>query len=335
MLKVLYIYRHHDMGYSIGRVFKPIEEEMRKYCEVDAVYLPVPNYSLKGLWKNIWTARKAVKQKHYDVVHITGAEHYLIPFLKKQNVVVTVHDIMYYSYLTGLKKKIWKYYFIDTLKHANFVTFISEYSEQQVFSVVDGLVAKSCVIPDAVDSLFKYFPKDFNKDCPTILHIGSLPRKNLTRTIEAIEGIKCKLRIIGKQPADILNLLNEKKINYSITYSLSDEQVYEEYKNCDIVNFVSLFEGFGMPVLEGQATGRIVICSNRSPIKDVAGNGAILVNPNNVNEIRDAYMCAINKGDYCKNIILKGLENVSNYKLEDITNQYFNLYKKVCYEKDN
>ena len=55
-MRILYIYRHPDMGFSIGRVFWPIEEDMNNYAEVDNVYLPVPNYSMKGLWKNIRAA---------------------------------------------------------------------------------------------------------------------------------------------------------------------------------------------------------------------------------------------------------------------------------------
>ena len=92
-MRILYIYRHPDMGFSIGKVFKPIEEEMKKYAEVDSVYLPVPNYKLIGLWKNIRTALTAVHEKAYDIVHITGAEHYLIPFLPKDKLVVTLHDL--------------------------------------------------------------------------------------------------------------------------------------------------------------------------------------------------------------------------------------------------
>ena len=91
-MRILYIYRHPHLGYSIGKVFRSIEEEMKKYAEVDAIYLPEPNYSLKGLWKNIRYAQKYCKRKKYDIIHITGTEHYLIPFLK-QCVVVTIHDL--------------------------------------------------------------------------------------------------------------------------------------------------------------------------------------------------------------------------------------------------
>ena len=96
-MRILYIYRHPDMGFSIGKVFKPIEEEMKKYAEVDSVYLPCSNYQPKSLWKNIRAARKAVSQKRYDIIHITGAEHYLIPFLNRYITVVTVHDLGFYT----------------------------------------------------------------------------------------------------------------------------------------------------------------------------------------------------------------------------------------------
>ena len=91
-MKVLFVYRNPNLGYSIGKVFKPIEEEMRKYAEVDCVYLPAANYKPVGFVKNIRAARAAVTKKHYDIVHITGAEHYLLPFLRKERTVMTVHD---------------------------------------------------------------------------------------------------------------------------------------------------------------------------------------------------------------------------------------------------
>ena len=62
-MKLLYIYRHPDLGYSIGKVFHPIENEMKKYAEVESVNLPIPNYSLKGVWKNIRFVQKHCKKE--------------------------------------------------------------------------------------------------------------------------------------------------------------------------------------------------------------------------------------------------------------------------------
>ena len=66
-MTVLFIYRNPELGYSIGKVFKPVEEEMCKYADVDSVYLPVANYKPAGFVKNIRAARAAVnKNVFYD-----------------------------------------------------------------------------------------------------------------------------------------------------------------------------------------------------------------------------------------------------------------------------
>lgn len=76
-----------------------------------------------------------------------------------------------------------------------------------------------------------------------MLHIGTRPNKNLERVIEALEGIKCHLRIIGKLTSEQEKLLSEKKIKYSNGINLTDEEILNEYILCDIVSFPSLYEG--------------------------------------------------------------------------------------------
>lgn len=79
-MKILYIYRNKSLGFSIANVFMPIEAEMRKYAEVDSIYLPEVGANPRKLWTNIRAARKKADSEHYDIIHITGSEHYLIPF---------------------------------------------------------------------------------------------------------------------------------------------------------------------------------------------------------------------------------------------------------------
>lgn len=326
-MKVLYIYRNHAMGFSIGKVFRPIEEEMRKYAEVDSVELPVANYSTKGLWRNIRCARRAVKQRNYDIVHITGAEHYLIPFLRDQNVVVTVHDLgsIFNGIRNGIAKTVKKYLFITSLKKASLVTFISEKSMNESVQYVDLKKEKTVVIPNAVDKSYKYSPKQMT-ECPTILHIGTNPNKNLIRVAQALKGIKCKLRIIGKLNAEQVDSLKSNEINYTVASGLTDSEIYDEYKSCDIVSFPSYYEGFGMPIIEGQSVGRVVVTSNISPTKEVAGDAAVLVDPLDVESIRSGFIKAISSNS---NLIELGLENVKKYSIEQITLQHFAEYKRL------
>ena len=81
-----------------------------------------------------------------------------------------------------------------------------------------------------------------------------------------MNGIDCHLRIIGKIDINIQTLLDENKIDYTNAFNLSDNEIIEEYKKCDIVNFPSTHEGFGMPIIEGQAIGRVVLTSDLSPM---------------------------------------------------------------------
>ena len=326
-MNVLMIYRHPQMGFSVGKVFKPIEEELKKIAEVDSVYMPVPNYSLMGLIANIIAARKAVKRKKYDVIHIVGTENYLIPFLKKERVVVTVHDFASLRLRKkGIRAFIKDILFIKSLKKASAVTFISKQTELEGFSLVNFDKEKCFVVHNAVDENYIYSPKELAKDKPVFLHIGIKPNKNLSRTILALNGRNASLRIIGKvKPAD-LALLDKYNVDYSYTYNLTDEEIYEEYKKCDIVNFPSLYEGFGMPIIEGNAVGRVVVTSNLAPMNEIANDAAVLVDPQNVESIRAGYDEALSR--YAE-LVEKGLKNVCRYKKAEIARQYYSVYEEV------
>lgn len=326
-LKILYIYRHPDMGYSIGRVFKPIEEEMRKYAEVDSLYLPVPNYSLNGLWRNIKAARVAVKQKHYDIVHITGTEHYLVPFLSGQRVVLTVHDLGFYTNHKGSVRSIWKYFvWILSLKFADFITFISEKSKNEAKSLLNLNDERLKIIPNAVGTDFIYSSKQIEQNSPIILQIGTKPNKNLLNVIQAIKNLPYKLRIIGKLSNSQKKMLEDNNIIYSSAENLSDGQIIEEYKKCDIVSLPSLYEGFGMPIIEGQAIGRPVLTSNLSPMKEISGEAAVLVDPTDIDSIRLGFQIAIQNWS---DIVEKGLNNVHRFSVDKISRMYFLLYKDL------
>ena len=327
-MKVLYIYRNSNLGFSIETVFKPIEYEMQNYAEVDSIFLPEACYSFVGLWKNITAACKAAKSKKYDIIHITGAEYYLIPFLLSYHVVVTVHDLGFVLNRKFSIKRFFKYlFFVRPLSLATFLTFISRKTQDEVSSCIALHAGHYAVIPNAVGSGFSFFPKKFNSQKPVFLQVGTKPNKNLDRAIQALSGIPCHLRIVGKVSNSLHNLLERYRIDYSETSGLSDEEIICEYKNSDVVNFPSLYEGFGMPILEAQSVGRVVVTSNIEPMKSVAGNGAIFVNPNDIGSIRAAYLKCFD--DSIRNqIIVYGYENVKKFNRRSIARNYYSVYQQ-------
>lgn len=315
------------MGISIGKVFRSIEEEMKKYCEVKSISLPANNYKPSGIYENVCFLKKYLKDMEFDIIHITGTEHYLLPFLRKYNSIITVHDLGFLTYLKlSPIRRIWKkLLWIKTLKYARKVTLISHKSLQELESFT-GPDDRYSVIYNPVDKAFQYREKRPDIECPTILHIGTKPNKNLSMCIYALKGFKCKLRIIGRISSKTEAMLKQNKINYTCACNLTDREIIDEYCNCDIVNFVSIYEGFGMPIVEGQSTGRVVVTSDIPPMNEIAGNSAVLVNPHDANSIRNGYKTALNSYEYYKEM---GLKNAKRFNLEDITRQYLSLYEHL------
>lgn len=326
-MKILFINRNPRMGFSIGKVFKPIEEEMRKYGDVDSIELPCANYSPRSMWRNIKTAKEAVRRKQYDIVHITGAEHYLLPFLRKEKTVMTVHDLGFFTNHKFGLRAIKKYFlWIRTLPFASYVTFISEKSEKEALNLVKLKDGRHSIVLNPVGSEFIPYPKAVNTDCPVILHIGTKENKNLESTAIALKGFPCKLQIVGNLTEGQQLVLKLYGINYAQVSNLTDEEILQEYINCDYVNFPSLYEGFGMPIIEGQAIGRPVLTSNISPMKEVANGAAMIVDPTKPEAIRRGYE---EIKQQVETLVERGFENVKRFALDKITRQYFDIYKQI------
>jgi len=124
-------------------------------------------------------------------------------------------------------------------------------------------------------------------------------------------------------------MLKEYKIDYSNKKDLTDDEIRQEYIHCDIVNFPSIYEGFGMPIIEGQKTGRVVITSQLEPMIEISGNAVEYVNPYDINSIRDAYLNVINHPNHREELIRKGLINVERFDVRKIAKQYMDIYNEL------
>ena len=165
---------------------------------------------------------------------------------------------------------------------------------------------------------------------PRILQVGAAHNKNIPRLVEALEGIPCILEIIGKKQDQYESMLQARKIQYEYTSGLSDEEMVRRYEEADIIALASTYEGFGMPILEGQTVGRPVITSNVFSMPEVAGDAACIVDPFDVRSIRQGILKIINDQEYRNSLIEKGFENVKRFQAETIALQYFELYKYVA-----
>ena len=265
-----------------------------------------------------------------DIFHVTGDVHYVVLALPAKKTILTIHDSVFMRANAGLKQLFFKWLFLKwPVKKCRFVTTISEKSKMDIVHFTGCDPAKVVVIPNPVNQHIYYREKKFDSDNPTLLFIGSTPNKNLLRIVEAISGLSCTLEIVGQIPEDQLLLLDKYHIRFKQFLHLTDTEIADRYAAADIVVFASLYEGFGLPILEGQKAGRPVLTSNISPMKEVAGAGACLADPENIESIRSGIHKIIGDANYRAIIIQKGFENVQQYELQKITNQYLALYRKI------
>lgn len=327
-MKINYFNRNKDLGFSIARVFGIIINEVQKKAEVQVLYAPAMGASPQVFKKNLAFAKQYRDKSAIN--HITGDVNYLTVALKGYNCVVTVHDIGLMKRFKGLKKALWNYWWIQTLKKADRVTFISEYTKNEVLKYVNLPEWKTVVVPNPLPVEFTHVSKEFNTAKPVLLHMGTGTSKNLPRTIVALKGINCHLRIIGKISSETVQLLKENEIDYSNAVNLTDQEVLQEYINCDVVSFPSIHEGFGMPILEGQAVGRVVLTSDMEPMNNVCGpGGAHLTNPFDTTAMHNSYKTILADAALRGRIIQAGLENVKNYSAEAIAGQYMKVYAEL------
>ena len=332
MKKVVYIFRPKGKAYSIERVFKPIMDSLRHEKEVSVEVSHAINCQgfFRTLFANI--RKYAELSRSGCICHITCEVRYCAIFMRKSHTVLTTHDIMSLHNPEASWYARWFSYwfqFYFPMRHLNYLTCVSESTRKDLVSLFPWVEHKLQVIPNPIDNDFKHVAKSFNKDKPVVLHIGTKANKNLIRVAFALNGIPCHLRIVGRLSDEQKKALQENKVEYSCVFGITNEQIVKEYENCDMLSFPSLFECFGMPIIEAQAVGRPVLTSNREPMLSVAGGAAVYVNPESIDEIKKGFLEIINGDSVRDKLVKEGLSNINKYSVETIANQYLNLYKQM------
>lgn len=330
MLLIFAFRKPQSNFYSIEELFNTISEAIP--FEKQKAIAPFYSNGLKNIIKNILFFNQFNSKN--NVVHITGDIHYVLLGLWRAKTILTIHDCVSIS---NLPKTSLKYWFIKLLWYdipvrlADKITTISEQSKAEIIRYTGIDAERITVIPNFVKDIFQPIEKPKTTETPIILLLGFTPNKNIVKSIEALKGLNVKIVLIGKYEADILNLLEKNKAQYTILNGLTHQEIVEQYQKADIVLFPSLYEGFGMPIIEAQAVGTPVITSNIPPMNAIAADAALLINPQNVDEIREKVIELMNSSQLKENLIEKGYKNVEKYRFSNILLQYISLYS-LCAE---
>ncbi len=313
-------------NFSLEFIFEDVRRRLGDKVNFKVV---VVKYQSNGIIKRILNAFYASGLQG-EVNHITGDIHYISLFFWRRRTILTILDCGIMNSESRLKRWIFKWFWLKIpVWKSKYITTISEASKQDIIKYTDCQADRIKVIPVAVSEIYKPIPKKFNEECPVLLQIGTAYNKNLDRLFEAVASIKCRLVIIGNLNEQKLQLLEQYGISYENKVNLSVQEVYHEYEKCDIVTFVSTYEGFGMPIIEGNWVERPVIAGNNSSMVQVANDAALLVDAMSVSDIRNGIKSIISDHQLRESLIAKGRINRTRFTGGQVAELFYDLYREV------
>lgn len=321
-LRVRYYFRAGRPGvYSIEVLFDRIVKALGDSVRSDRVFVPLSHAF--SLWMK--------KTLHGTVHHITGDVNFAALFLNGRKTVLTIHDIGHYSRtLKGWRKALYRKVWLEwPLRKVAAITAVSEFSRSELLAAFDISPSKVKVVYNPYPPHYQASPKENLSDIPRILQIGGGAHKNLQRLIQAVTGFPFHLILVRPPDVQIRRQLETAGISFSWHYQLSAEEMQELYVNCDIVFFASLYEGFGMPILEAQAVGRPVITSNCASMPEVGGDGVHLVDPFDPMAIRNALLQLVQDKQYRCSLVARGFQNLPRFSPQEIARNYLQIYREL------
>lgn len=313
---------------------------------------------MRYLWTQVFLAKEVIINPP-DVLFIPAhtlplLASFLLPQLP---IVVTVHGLegKYLPQTGMLLSHIYRNWSITwAIKRAKGLVAVSKDTYREVIKTYKIPPKKIKVIYEGVDLRrfsakptdlklisLKINQKNINYETRNILFVGTVqPRKNLVRLIEAFAGLPQNTRLLlagklGWLYEDILEAPERFGVRDRVVFlgRILDKDLPKLYKLAQVFVLPSLTEGFGLPVLEAQASGVPVVVSRAGALPEVAGNGAIFINPLSVESIKRGLEKVLAKPALQRRLVEKGYKNAASFSWEKAASNTLDFLSKVYYRK--
>lgn len=326
-LRVAHLQRRPFAGYySIEGQF----ELIRRHMPPGVVCEPwvCPHFS-KGVLPRLSNARAAAAVSA-DVYHVTGDVHYLTRYLPRERTVLTVHDCVFLRQTSGLRRLfIRKMFYEWAVPRAAVVTVISEATRKELEAIVPAIKGKARLVPCCVGDEFTFDPRAWPQ-LPTVLMVGTKPNKNIARMVQAFKGLGVALHVVGEVDDEQRKLLNESALPWRSSPALDRAGMVQAYRDCDVLAFASTYEGFGLPIVEAQATGRPVLTSEAYSMPEASGGAAVLVDPLDVAAIRAGMVRLLGDAQLRAQLVARGHENAAHFSPSRVAQAYADIYRELA-----
>lgn len=259
-----------------------------------------------------------------------------LPRMPMRRAVATFHDLFVLSgeYSTPEFRERFAAQARDAAARADLVIAVSAFTAGQVSALLDVEPSKIRVVHHGTRRL-KFPPVARER---LILSVGAIQkRKNIARLVEAFETLDRSWRLVlagsvsGFGAAEILARIQQSpaRDRISVTGYVSPETLAEWYARSTIFAFPSLDEGFGMPILEAMAAGTPVITSNRSALPEVAGDAALLVDPENTEALAEALRDLAAREDRRRELARRGAARAQCFTWERAVRETWDVYREL------
>lgn len=304
---------------------------------LDLDYLNVPNVEqrpieLPRLWTQVGLA-KEVWANQPDVLFIPA---HTMPIIHKSGLktVVTIHDLGY-EYLPQHHQFPQKLYLNRTTEyaasHATRLIAVSQFTKQDLINKLHVPQERIDVVYEGVEPMARPLESDIqavknkhNLTSKYLLFVGTIqPRKNLIRLIEAFANLSSQhpdLQLVlaggkGWLSHEIYQAPAQFKVEDKVKFLGYIDEVDKPalYAGAEATALVSLFEGFGLPVIESMAVGTPVIASSSSSLPEVVGQAGVLVDPENVQDITQGLEKIISQAELREQCVSLGYEQSKKF----------------------
>lgn len=294
---------------------------------------------------------RRLRQDRPNLLHV----QYTAPVFCPVPVVVSVHDVSFLEhpeYFTAFRSVQLRCTVHRTVKAAARILTPSEFSKRSILNAYGLRDDKVVVLPNGVCSSFRSISREvaqravqasLNLPTPYVLTVGDLqPRKNHVRLIHAFERLvgthpqlPHHLVIVGKETwyAPVVRAAAKKsgvadRIHF--TGFVTDGDLLRLYGGCDLFIYPSLYEGFGLPILEAMACSRAVACSNTSAMPEVADSAALLFDPRSEEDITLSMRDLLLNPELRVRMERLGAQRAAQFSWESTAAKTLDLYYEVA-----
>ena len=294
--------------------------------------------------------RKQSLKGHDDFIY-HGPNFFLPPFPGRK--VATFHDLSPFKWaecFDPVKVRYLQREFRKTLDTADALITDSEYTRRELAEFAGWPLEKIHAVPLAAGPEFR--PRTEDEVRPVLerhdlnyqgysLFVGTIePRKNIIRLLDAYEllpkAIRQKWPLIltgyrGWKSDDIHARIKDAERQGWAKYLgfLPSEELPLLYSGARLFVFLSLYEGFGLPVLEAMQSGVPVVCSDRASLPEVAGEAALLKNPDDLEGLAEAFLLVLDSDEYRERLILTANQQTKQFTWQRCTTEAISVYQQL------